>query len=98
MGTTIGLTYRVGRALFGTVDILRDVIEQGKSLLLLGRPGVGKTTLLREAARLLADDLGKRVIVVDTSNEIAGDGDIPHQALGGRGVCRCPRPQSSTPS
>ena len=82
VGTPIGLTCRVGRALFGTVDILRDVIEQGKSLLLLGRPGVGKTTLLREAARLLADDVGKRVIVVDTSNEIAGDGDIPHPGIG----------------
>lgn len=81
-GVIVGLTCRVGRALFGTVDILRDVIEQGASLLLLGRPGVGKTTLLRESARLLADDLGKRVIIVDTSNEIAGDGDIPHAGIG----------------
>ncbi|MGE3538098.1 MAG: R3H domain-containing nucleic acid-binding protein [Candidatus Tectimicrobiota bacterium] len=81
-GVIIGLTCRVGRALFGTVDILRDVIEQGASLLLLGRPGVGKTTLLRESARLLADDLGKRVVIVDTSNEIAGDGDIPHAGIG----------------
>ena len=92
MGTTIGLTCRVGRALFGTVDILRDVIEQGKSLLLLGRPGVGKTTLLREAARLLADDLGKRVIVVDTSNEIAGDGDIPHPGIGRARRMQVPSP------
>src|SRR5438128_10459707 len=82
VGTPIGLTCRVGRALFGTVDILRDVIQQGKSLLLLGRPGVGKTTMLREVARVLADDLGKRVVVVDTSNEIAGDGDIPHPGIG----------------
>lgn len=81
-GGIVGLTCRVGRALFGTVDILRDVIERGASLLLLGRPGVGKTTLLRESARLLADDLGKRVIIVDTSNEIAGDGDIPHAGIG----------------
>jgi stage III sporulation protein SpoIIIAA len=81
-GTIIGLTCRVGRALFGTVDIVRDVIESGKSLLLLGRPGVGKTTLLREAARVLADDMGKRVVIVDTSNEIAGDGDIPHPGIG----------------
>jgi stage III sporulation protein SpoIIIAA len=92
VGTTIGLTCRVGRALFGTVDILRDVIEQGKSLLLLGRPGVGKTTLLREAARLLADDLGKRVIVVDTSNEIAGDGDIPHPGIGKARRMQVPSP------
>ena len=81
-GDTVGLTCRVGRAVYGTVDIVRDVIEEGASLLLLGRPGVGKTTLLREAARVLADDLGKRVVVVDTSNEIAGDGDIPHPGIG----------------
>ena len=81
-GDVIGLTCRVGRAVIGTVDILRDVIEEGVSILLLGRPGVGKTTLLREAARVLADDLGKRVVVVDTSNEIAGDGDIPHPGIG----------------
>ena len=81
-GDTIGLTCRVGRAVYGTVEIVRDVIEEGASLLLLGRPGVGKTTLLREAARVLADDLGKRVVVVDTSNEIAGDGDIPHPGIG----------------
>lgn len=78
----IGLTCRVGRAVTGTVDIIRDVIEAGNSLLLLGPPGVGKTTLLREAARVLADDLGKRVVVVDTSNEIAGDGDVPHPGIG----------------
>lgn len=93
MGTIIGLTCRVGRAVIGTVDILRDVIESGTSLLLLGRPGVGKTTLLREAARVLADDLGKRVVIVDTSNEIAGDGDIPHPGIG-----RARRMQVSTPN
>lgn len=92
-GAIVGLTCRVGRALFGTVDIMRDVIEQGKSLLLLGRPGVGKTTLLRESARLLADDLHKRVIIVDTSNEIAGDGDIPHPGIG-----RARRMQVPTPT
>jgi stage III sporulation protein SpoIIIAA len=92
VGAPIGLTCRVGRALFGTVDILHDVIEQGKSLLLLGRPGVGKTTLLREAARLLADDVGKRVIVVDTSNEIAGDGDIPHPGIGRARRMQVPSP------
>lgn len=78
----IGLTCRVGRAVYGTVDVLRDVIESGKSLLLLGRPGIGKTTLLRESARVLSAGLGKRVIIVDTSNEIAGDGDIPHPGIG----------------
>lgn len=80
-GEIIGLTCRVGRAVYGTIDIVRDVIETGKSVLFLGRPGVGKTTMLREVARVLSDG-GKRVIVVDTSNEIAGDGDIPHPAIG----------------
>ncbi|MEM7343582.1 MAG: R3H domain-containing nucleic acid-binding protein [Chloroflexota bacterium] len=79
-GKVIGLTCRVGRSVFGTVDIVRDILESGQSLLLLGRPGVGKTTLLREAARVLAEK--KRVVIVDTSNEIAGDGDIPHPAIG----------------
>ncbi len=92
-GAVVGLTCRVGRAVVGTVDIVRDVIETGRSTLLLGRPGVGKTTLLREAARVLADELGKRVVVVDTSNEIAGDGDIPHPGIG-----RARRLQVSTPS
>src|SRR5690242_4687082 len=91
-GEVVGLTCRVGRAVRGTVALIRDVIEQGQSLLILGRPGVGKTTLLREMARVLADDLGKRVVVVDTSNEIAGDGDIPHSGIG-----RSRRMQVSTP-
>jgi len=81
-GHIIGLTCRVGRAIFGTVRLIQDLIESSKSVLLLGRPGVGKTTMLREVARVLADDLKKRVIVIDTSNEIAGDGDIPHPAIG----------------
>jgi len=79
-GHIVGLTCRVGRAVFGTIDIIEDFILGGKSLLLLGRPGVGKTTMLREAARILAES--KRVIIVDTSNEIAGDGDVPHPAIG----------------
>ena len=81
-GEVVGLTCRVGRAVKGTVALIRDVVERGQSILILGRPGVGKTTLLREAARVLADELGKRVVVVDTSNEIAGDGDIPHPGIG----------------
>jgi stage III sporulation protein SpoIIIAA len=81
-GDIVGLTLRAGRAVFGTIDLIRDLIEGGRSVLLLGRPGVGKTTKLREIARVLADDFDKRVIVIDTSNEIAGDGDIPHRAIG----------------
>ena len=81
-GEVVGMTLRIGRAVMGIVDILRDLIESGQSLLLMGRPGLGKTTLLREMARVLADELGKRVVIVDTSNEIAGDGDVPHPAIG----------------
>lgn len=81
-GRIVGITCRVGRAVFGTIDIIRDVLETGQSILLLGRPGVGKTTLLREIARVVADEFDRRVIVVDTSNEIAGDGDVPHPAIG----------------
>lgn len=88
----VGLTCRVGRAVFGTVDVLRDVIESGKSILLLGRPGIGKTTLLRESARVLSTELSKRVIIVDTSNEIAGDGDIPHPGIGTSRRMQVPRP------
>ncbi|HXQ20585.1 MAG TPA: R3H domain-containing nucleic acid-binding protein [Candidatus Acidoferrales bacterium] len=92
LGEIIGLTCRVGRAVYGTVEIVRDVVESGKSVLLLGRPGVGKTTLLREAARVLADDLSKRVVIVDTSNEIAGDGDIPHPGIGRARRMQVPAP------
>lgn len=92
-GKVVGLTCRIGRAVYGTIEIIDDFVESGKSILIMGRPGIGKTTMLREAARVLADDLGKRVVVVDTSNEIAGDGDIPHPAIG-----KARRMQVRTPS
>ncbi len=79
-GEVVGLTCRVGRAVYGTIDIIQDLVETGQSILMLGPPGVGKTTMLREAARVLAET--KRVIIVDTSNEIGGDGDVPHPAVG----------------
>lgn len=82
VGKVVGLTCRVGRALEGTIDIIDDIVRSGQSILLLGRPGVGKTTKLREVARVLADEVEKRVVIVDTSNEIAGDGDIPHMGIG----------------
>ncbi len=89
-GIIVGLTARVGRAVYGTIDIIADLVESGQSILLLGRPGVGKTTMLREMARILADN--KRVIIVDTSNEIGGDGDIPHPAVGRARRMQVPRP------
>ncbi len=92
-GTIIGLTCRVGRAVFGTIGLIRDLVESEQSILLLGRPGVGKTTALREMARVLADDLHKRVVIIDTSNEIAGDGDIPHPALGRARRMQVARPE-----
>jgi stage III sporulation protein SpoIIIAA len=92
-GAVVGLTCRVGRAVFGTVAMVRDLMDSGESLLLMGRPGVGKTTALREIARVLADDLDKRVVVIDTSNEIAGDGDIPHPAIGRARRMQVARPE-----
>jgi nucleoside-triphosphatase THEP1 len=92
-GEVVGLTCRVGRAVFGTVVMVRDLLDSGHSLLLMGRPGVGKTTALREIARVLADELNKRVIVIDTSNEIAGDGDIPHPAIGRARRMQVARPE-----
>ena len=92
-GDIIGLTCRIGRAIFGTIVMIRDLVETGNSILLLGRPGVGKTTALREIARVLADDLQKRVVIIDTSNEIAGDGDIPHPAIGRARRMQVARPE-----
>jgi stage III sporulation protein SpoIIIAA len=91
-GRIVGLTCRIGRAVFGTIDIMRDVVESGRSILILGRPGVGKTTKLREVARVLSGEFGKRVVIVDTSNEIAGDGDIPHPAIGRARRMQVPEP------
>lgn len=81
-GKIVGLTCRIGRVVTGTISCIKDICLQNKSILFLGRPGVGKTTKLREISRLVADELGKRVVIVDTSNEIAGDGDTPHPAVG----------------
>nr|YP_009393337.1 hypothetical protein [Symphyocladiella dendroidea]ARW61899.1 hypothetical protein [Symphyocladiella dendroidea] len=81
-GSIVGLTFRVGRAIFGTISCIRDILYTGKSILLLGKPGVGKTTAIREITRVLADEMERRVVIIDTSNEIAGDGDIPHPAIG----------------
>lgn len=92
-GEIIGLTCRIGRAVFGTIVMIHELVETGKSILLLGRPGVGKTTALREIARVLADDLNKRVVIIDTSNEIAGDGDIPHPAIGRARRMQVARPE-----
>ncbi|MBI2995227.1 MAG: AAA family ATPase [Candidatus Melainabacteria bacterium] len=92
-GEIIGLTCRVGRTITGTIDIIRDYVESKKSILLLGPPGIGKTTRLREMARVLADDLNKRVIVIDTSNEVAGDGDIPHHGIGRSRRMQVARPE-----
>ncbi|MAV09847.1 MAG: AAA family ATPase [Synechococcus sp. MED850] len=92
-GDVVGLTCRVGRAVFGTVAMVRDLLDSAQSLLLMGRPGVGKTTALREIARVLADELQRRVVVIDTSNEIAGDGDIPHPAIGRARRMQVARPE-----
>lgn len=90
-GTIVGLTCRVGRAVYGTIDIIEDLIESGQSVLMMGPPGVGKTTMLREAARVLAEN--KRVVIVDTSNEIGGDGDVPHPAIGKARRMQVSRPE-----
>ena len=92
-GRIVGLTCRVGRAVTGSAGAILDLVESGRSVLLLGAPGVGKTTMLREAARVLADELGRRVVIVDTSNEIGGDGDIPHRGIGSARRLQVPKPE-----
>jgi len=92
-GKTIGLTCRIGRVVTGTILCIKDIVLKNKSILFLGRPGVGKTTKLREIARTLSDEMGKRVVVVDTSNEIAGDGDVPHKAIGHSRRMQVPSPE-----
>ena len=94
----MGLTCRVGRAVTGHVEMIEDMLTGNESILFLGRPGVGKTTVIREIARVLSDELGKRVVIIDTSNEIGGDGDIPHRAIGSARRCRCPTRRCSTRS
>lgn len=91
-GDIVGLTCRVGRAVTGHIDMIRDIVEVPNSLLFLGRPGVGKTTVIREMARVLSDELRKRVVIIDTSNEIGGDGDVPHPAIGGARRMQVPDP------
>eukprot|EP00245_Coleochaete_scutata_P013774 TRINITY_DN5707_c0_g2_i2.p1 TRINITY_DN5707_c0_g2~~TRINITY_DN5707_c0_g2_i2.p1 ORF type:complete len:482 (+),score=112.76 TRINITY_DN5707_c0_g2_i2:216-1661(+) len=91
-GSIVGLTCRVGRAVTGHIDMIRDILSANQSILFLGRPGVGKTTVIREMARVLADELKKRVVIVDTSNEIGGDGDVPHPAIGGARRMQVPDP------
>ena len=92
-GKVVGLTCRIGRVVTGTIACIKDICTLGKSILFLGRPGVGKTTKLREISRLVADELGKRVVIVDTSNEIAGDGDTPHPAIGSARRMQVPQPE-----
>lgn len=81
-GVIVGLTYRIGRCIIGSLSIIRDLLESTSSLLILGKPGIGKTTLIREISRVLSDEGQKRVVIIDTANEIAGDSDIPHIGIG----------------
>ena len=80
-GRIVGLTCRVGRTVAGSASMAADVVLSGKSILLLGRPGVGKTTAIRDISSMLAEAARKRVVIIDTSNEIAGDGDVPHPGI-----------------
>lgn len=91
-GSVVGLTCRVGRAVSGHIDMVHDLLEYGESILFVGRPGVGKTTVMREIARVLADEFRRRVVIIDTSNEIGGDGDVPHIAIGSARRMQVPEP------
>jgi len=91
-GKIVGLTCRVGRAVTGHVDMIRDLVNSSESMLFLGRPGVGKTTVIREMARVMSDELKRRVVIIDTSNEIGGDGDVPHAAIGSARRMQVPNP------
>ncbi|KAF6260855.1 hypothetical protein COO60DRAFT_1294161 [Scenedesmus sp. NREL 46B-D3] len=92
-GRIVGLTCRVGRAINGSAGLVADLIAGGASVLFMGRPGVGKTTAIRELSRLMADDLARRVVIVDTSNEIGGDGDVPHTGIGRARRMQVPDPE-----
>ena len=96
-GNPVGLTCRVGRAVFGSVRLIQDLIQTGRSVLILGRPGIGKTTILREVARVLADDASRRVVIVDTSNEIGGDGAVAHPAIGRARRMQVPNTELAAP-
>ena len=88
-----GLTCRIGRALFGTISVIQDLLQSERSILILGKPGVGKTTIIREISRILADEIEKRVIIIDTSNEIAGDSNISHFGIGRARRMQVPKPE-----
>ncbi len=78
----LGLTIRIGRILTPQIDLIADIIDTGESVLFLGKPAAGKTTKLRECADYLSTEGGKRVIIIDSCNEIGGEGNVPHFAVG----------------
>lgn len=81
-GILVGMTIRLARVVKGLADPIIPFLLDGKSLLIIGPPGVGKTTLLRDVIRQLAIIYGPKVVIVDTSNEIGGEGRVPHPVLG----------------
>ncbi len=89
----VGYTFRVGRAVVGAAAPVRELLVSGASLLIVGPPGCGKTTVLRDAARIL-DEMGRAVVVCDTSNEIGGDGQVPHPAIGRSRRLQVPSPEA----